>query len=508
MTDEQRRPTASIEALPMELLHRIILRHLSPLDASHLMITSHALRSALKHITLAEEHLRYYIHNHCDPDVAFPYSDTSYSARTVDWRLVKWEEGVDEVYWAAVFVEFGYFEGMMVVAKGHWHPWTEEHMGYYNHLRAFFYRLLPPYISIEWMFDRFYDADMPPASELLPPMNPRVTSALFHIAHAGLDPHPTTVFGALAHVAFFSPDRLLAYLSALPTPPLNYLPMVITLLAYVDYHSLIAEVLTQYPLPDGPGHLPHRIAASTGSLQSLRVLMEHAPADLTAHESEILRMAASYGHAHVVKFLLEYTVKPMVAHRPQDALSTALEDGHANTQPPEHSFARPSCLDPGAKDSIALRVASYRGYADVVKLLLDHSLTAKPLGIPHVDPSTEESDALRDACEEGHADVVKLLLDHSLAAAHLGIPVADPSARDSETLHKACKKGRAEIVNLLLDHSLAAKPLRIPCLDPVACGSQALRIARKNGKDDVVKVLLDHPLTASLGTPAVKAEEE
>ncbi|KAJ3099572.1 hypothetical protein HDU96_010672, partial [Phlyctochytrium bullatum] len=93
-------------------------------------------------------------------------------------------------------------------------------------------------------------------------MSPRITSALFHLAHAGLTPHPTTIASALAHIAFFNPQKLLDYLE-LATPRLEDLPVVVTILAYLNRSALIATILTQLRPPGRPrtSHT-HRIAAA------------------------------------------------------------------------------------------------------------------------------------------------------------------------------------------------------------------------------------------------------
>ncbi|KAJ3094339.1 hypothetical protein HDU96_001721 [Phlyctochytrium bullatum] len=248
--------------------------------------------------------------------------------------------------------------------------------------------------------------------------------------------------------------------------------MLLTVLAYLDRSALIATVLTQHPPlpdPDGPGSLPHRVAAAAGNLPSLRVLLEHHPTDLSSHDSEALRLAAWSGHASVVQFLLERHVAGIAAPGVAvDALQTASE-----TDQPERIPALLSGVDPGARNSETLRNACFQGHTDVVRLLLDHTLIAAPIGIPCVDPSAADNRSLRDASLEGHADVVKLLLDHSFAARLLGAPCVDPSADDSQALRNASFQGHADVVKLLLDHSIVANSLGIPCVDPSVLKARA-----------------------------------
>ncbi|KAJ3119025.1 hypothetical protein HDU96_003200 [Phlyctochytrium bullatum] len=571
-TDTRDHRTPSLQDLPTELLHRIVLRYLSPLDASRLMITSHAVRSVLWHLPLARQHLSSYILAHGlvasqdppsedeavsqetedDEDEADPVGDEErlptsalpkLEGTHANWSCVAWDDGVDEIYWAALFEEFGYEGGMAVAAETFQRTWTEEQREHFSMLYDIFYRSLSLGMSCYMLFEQVHrhlrKLDPYPAAcpNPFPPVNPHITSVLFYLVHIGLCPPPASLPSALAHVALFSPHALLDFLAALPDPPHKYLPTLLALLAYLNNSVLIAAVLTHYPPlppPNGPGSLPHRVAAAMGNLSSLLVLLDLCPANLSDCDSEILRLTCRNGHTEVVKFLLDHCVAGNKAKensldalrtrsetwRPKptpagidpgalrsEALCNAVEEGHTDIVRLllDHSLAAAPlgvpCVDPSASDSQALRCACGRGAADIVKLLLDHSLSAAKLGIPCVNPSACSSQALRDTFA---ADMVKLLLDHSLAAAALGIPVVDPSAWDNYVLRRVSSENRPDIVKLLLEHSLAAAPLGIPTVDPSARNSEALRAAGESGYAEVVKLLLDHSLNAMpLGIPYV-----
>ncbi|KAJ3118318.1 hypothetical protein HDU96_002475 [Phlyctochytrium bullatum] len=454
----------SIEAIPTELLQGIVLHRLSPLEASRLMITSRTLRSALNIVPFAQRHLISYIKNHCllDPP---PYEDNSLlptvGGTRVDWSRIRWEDGVNEVYWAAVFAEFGVFQGMEVVAKAHRTVWTEGRP-----------KALPlPNLTLEYIDYQI-----------------KLLSSMF----SGGSTNHTTDDRLRRYTK--GPDALLDFISALPTTARYYLPYLLTLLAYLDCVTVMIKVLNHYkdiPLDDDQ-KVPnqHLIAAGAGSLQSLLVLLDHYPIDLSANDSEVFRMAARNGHANVLRFLLEQSATaPSVSHSAREA-----------SDKPENFPLKRSMLDPGAKKSQALRDACFHGHANVVKMLLDHSLTAMPLGLPCVDASAKCGDALRVAVWKGSVEVVKLLLDHSLAAAPLGIPCIKPLVHNTDSFQDAFTN-RHEIIKLLLDHSLAAPPVGVPGIKTSAYMDKLLRTYCGDSVD--VKLLLDHSLAATpLGIPS------
>ncbi|KAJ3108597.1 Cell death protease [Phlyctochytrium bullatum] len=429
-----------LHSLPTEVIHRIVLHYLSPLDASRLMTTSRYLRSFLKPlpITLARKHLIGYLRTHffiasldtpsndeaepfevaededdddeVDEEVeeellkGFPRSSLPMlEGANVDWSLIRWEDGVDEVYWAALFADFGFKAGMAVVAESCRTAWTKEQMEHFTLVYSLFYQPHRTELSYYTRFEQLHSSKLE-APGPFPSPNPGVTNALFNLVQAGLCPPRPSFLGALAHVALFRPNALFALLSALPVIPHEDLPTLLTLLAYLNHADLIVKVLSRYPPlppPNGPGSLPHRAAAAVGNVEALRVLLDLLPADLSVHHSEILRLACKNGHTDIFRLLLDHSVA---------AAALGIQG-----------------VDPSVWDNSVLYGASSENRADIVKLLLDHSITAVPLGIPGVDPSEYDSSLLRIAGRDGYAaEVVKLLLDHSLAAAPRGNPCGEP----------------------------------------------------------------------------------
>uniref|UniRef100_A0A6C0JWC8 Uncharacterized protein n=1 Tax=viral metagenome TaxID=1070528 RepID=A0A6C0JWC8_9ZZZZ len=91
-------------------------------------------------------------------------------------------------------------------------------------------------------------------------------------------------------------------------------------------------------------------------------------------------------------------------------------------------------FDPSENNNYAIRVASYNGHVDVVKLLLaDH----------RVDPSALDNQAIRAASQEGHLRVVRLLLEDSRV---------DPSANNNDAIKRAQTYNHLKIANLLIEH--------------------------------------------------------
>ncbi len=153
----------------------------------------------------------------------------------------------------------------------------------------------------------------------------------------------------------------------------------------------------------------------------------------------------------------------------------------------------------------ALMVASYKGYSEIVELLIGaganvnifmsyvgetalmyaaqkgHSEIAKILIDAHADVNfgDEHGDtALMYACMEGHTEIVRLLLQANVDVNAEGIG-------NRIALMYASKYGYAEIVKLLLEHGAISK------INIKQFGSTALMRSAKRGHTEVVKILLE-----------------
>ncbi|KAJ3100331.1 hypothetical protein HDU96_010374 [Phlyctochytrium bullatum] len=181
------------------------------------MVTSHALRSTLKQLpfSLTRQHLRSYIDSHRSvyfkpvEEFLYPSSLPPLSG----WLSIPLEDGVDGVYWAALFADLHSSDVMPLVAKVHQAVWTRDETDHFTCLHTNFYRPFPPDMKVFSIF-RLANLSPGPLPRPLPVlMNPRITSIFFHLAGAGIDPHLSAL--AFSHAAVFSPDALPSFLSAL-----------------------------------------------------------------------------------------------------------------------------------------------------------------------------------------------------------------------------------------------------------------------------------------------------
>ncbi|HVL10010.1 MAG TPA: ankyrin repeat domain-containing protein [Burkholderiaceae bacterium] len=198
------------------------------------------------------------------------------------------------------------------------------------------------------------------------------------------------------------------------------------------------------------------VAAQKGHLAITQLVLCIEPALIDArnqYDETALHLAASAGHADVVKILLDRQVSI-------DAKSQY--------------------------DWVALHYAAYAGHADVVKILLDRQAS--------IDAKNEIGEtALHYAVLVNDVDVVKILLDRQTSI--------DAKNEMGETaLHYAARLGHTDVVKILLNRqaSIDAKN---------EMGETALHYAVLAGDVDVVKILLDRQAsidaTTNLGYTAL-----
>ena len=165
--------------------------------------------------------------------------------------------------------------------------------------------------------------------------------------------------------------------------------------------------------------------------------------------------------------------KALSSRYSEDLLLNAFADGHESIVVllMKKVGIRPQ-MTPEARRH-ALEVASSRGHAVIVQLLLEESDGPKE----ETRNSGKYGTELRAASANGHRAIVELLLDHG----------ADIDARDPETgdaLQLACSNGHQDIVRLLLERGAGVH---------VGSGvfEHALRAASANNHDAIVRMLLD-----------------
>lgn len=119
----------------------------------------------------------------------------------------------------------------------------------------------------------------------------------------------------------------------------------------------------------------------------------------------------------------------------------------------------------------ALLETTKAGYADIVKLFLDHHASVEAKNEFNQTP-------LHLAVEGGYVDIVKLLLDRNAS-------VEAKIEYEHTPLHVAVQEGYVDIVKLLLDHNAFVEA-------KTAFGYTPLNIAVKDGHVDIVELLLDY----------------
>ncbi|EPZ36259.1 ankyrin, partial [Rozella allomycis CSF55] len=214
------------------------------------------------------------------------------------------------------------------------------------------------------------------------------------------------------------------------------------------------------PDPSADGNYAIRIAASNGHAEIVRHLLTE-PSDSTVDPDLAIDWASENGHAEVVKILLgDSRVDP--ANGNNRAICLASMEGHAEVV---KILLQDSRVNPADENNSAIRLASMEGHAEVVKMLLRDS---------RVNPREESNDAIRVASENGHAEVVKILLQDSRV---------DPADGNNRAIRLAAMNGHAEVVKMLLLDSR---------VNPSEESNDAIRVAlaSENGHAEVVEILL------------------
>ena len=148
---------------------------------------------------------------------------------------------------------------------------------------------------------------------------------------------------------------------------------------------------------------------------------------------------------------------------------------------------------PDKLNKTALMKASWKGHADIVRLLMEHDAN------PNLRDKSRGETALMEASKWRHREIVALLLDHGAA----------PDIQDewkNTALIIASWFGHVDIVRLLLDHN--ADPN-----SPNKRRDTALIMASEEGHPDIVRLLLERGATSNLqdvygNTALMRASEE
>jgi hypothetical protein len=199
--------------------------------------------------------------------------------------------------------------------------------------------------------------------------------------------------------------------------------------------------------------------AGEGNDEKVRELLENVEnLDINAASEEgwtALMLASGYGHAAVVKLLLEYNncKVNLVDKGGWTALMLASSNGHAAVVKLllEHDKCLVNCVDKGGFS--ALMLASGFGHAAVVKLLLEHGGCRAKNAV-----SNDGSTALWPAADNNHEEIIGLLLDLEVAERDVTNSSA-PAAVVTQSAQEGQKQARLSM----------NKRIALSCVSLVVC---------------------------------------
>eukprot|EP00741_Cyanophora_paradoxa_P010528 tig00000158_g10180.t1 len=260
---------------------------------------------------------------------------------------------------------------------------------------------------------------------------------------------------------------------------------------------------------EGPGGLliservyPLHGAAGAGRLEALKYLVEERKENPRVHRRRLgtpLNLAARFGHAAAVQYLLEHGAG---AKDGEPQPPTAGDEGKKRGYDYEEPW--PSLLE-----------AAAGGHLDVLKILLDRGADSNAKGILSRERRFKgTASALEIAAERGHVECVRLLAQRGADVAACGQSAAllAAAAGETEVLRRVVPP-LLESVRLLWDHR-ALKELGVNLAAPFVPpkgdskygpkeGYSALHAAAASARPACVKALLDMGVPVSLPTEPV-----
>lgn len=141
------------------------------------------------------------------------------------------------------------------------------------------------------------------------------------------------------------------------------------------------------------------------------MLLEHG-LDINSqidYYGDILDCAVESNNLDWVRFCLENCANPALDRSYSEHLKLSVAATFASTEISELLIAWGAKID----GSSALNIASHKGRADVVKVLLENGADVNEMGVASIDENPEdlEGTALH-LIEKGRKDILQILLDH------------------------------------------------------------------------------------------------
>ena len=254
------------------------------------------------------------------------------------------------------------------------------------------------------------------------------------------------------------------------------------------------------------------LAVRSGSVDTVRLFLDKTVIDIN-HQSEYerweeehgtqmptpLMLAAEYGHADVIKLLIEKGADfSIMDGGGQNALCIAAQNGQVSAVAAFFELGLANANSGDYWKTPILTIAAGNGHKDLVQFLLDNGAEVNRLG-----GFGGSSTAIKDAVCDNHIEIVKLLLDAG-ADVNLGDKIGGLKTGNAEpVLIMACrtydKKINIDMLKLLLDAGADVNATG-------NCNDTALFDAVDDNRNiDAVRLLLENGADVNLGreTPLI-----
>jgi len=238
--------------------------------------------------------------------------------------------------------------------------------------------------------------------------------------------------------------------------------------------SVARQLLSAGACPDQGNRSALRVAAETGRLDLVKLLLEHR-ADVEASKAKRggspLLFAAKGGHLHCMEELLRASAS-LEGNKEWLPLHAAVQSGKEAVQLLLSARASPSVP---ARTWAPLHEAARRRSVITTELLLNHG---SPIDAATADGAT----ALHLAVQQGHEETVQVLLSRGASAGCRALSGAAP-------LHYAVQQGHLQLVQLLLAKNADPDQSMVDAAG-IETDCRPLHFAAQLGLQDILKTLL------------------